>query len=460
MKKPSTDSHRKVSRPIEVAPEDFPQEDLKIENRTISSLRPYARNARTHSSRQIRQIARSIEEFGFTNPVLIDREGGIIAGHGRVKAAELLGYEVVPTICLDHLSETQRRAYVIADNKLALNAGWDEEMLAIELQGLLETDLDFDIGLTGFSIPEIDSLIEGLHLEESGDPAADALPEEGPPVSRVGDLWELGPHRVFCGDALQAETYDKLMGKERARMVFTDPPYNLPIAGHVGGSGAIRHREFVMASGEMTREAFTSFLGMAFGHLAAYSCDGAIHFVCMDWRHMPEVLAAGEAAYAEFKNLIVWVKDNGGMGTFYRSRHELIFAFKHGTASHINSFELGQHGRYRTNVWQYRGVNTLKAERMDELSLHPTVKPVAMIVDAIKDVSERKAIVLDAFGGSGSTLIAAHKTGRRARLVELDPVYVDRIVRRWQLYAQDDAVFAGTDRTFDAITAERADSAK
>jgi DNA modification methylase len=397
-----------------------------IEFVPVERLRPWARNARTHSRKQLRQIADSIRTFGFTNPVLIDEEGAILAGHGRVEAAKMLGLGAVPCLRIGAMTAEQKRAYVIADNKLALNAGWDEEILAIELQGLLATELDFDIWVTGFSIPEIDSLIEGLNPEEAGDPIEDALPpdRDGPTVTRLGDLWQLGPHRVVCGDALRAATYEVLLGEERARMIFTDPPYNVPIAGHVGGSGAIQHREFVMASGEMTREAFTSFLETAFGHLATFSADGSIHFICMDWRHMAEMLAAGQAIYTELKNLIVWVKDNGGMGTFYRSRHELIFAFKHGTAPHINSFELGQHGRYRTNVWQYRGVNAFGASRMAELALHPTVKPVAMIADAMKDVSQRGAIVLDAFGGSGSTLIAAHKTGRRARLIELDPAYV------------------------------------
>ena len=222
-------------------------------------------------------------------------------------------------------------------------------------------------------------------------------------------------------------------------MVFTDPPYNVAIEGNVSGLGKIRHREFAMASGEMTRDQFTSFLSSAFANLAPHSSDGSIHFVCMDWRHMGEMLEAGAANYSELKNLIVWVKDNGGMGSFYRSRHELIFAFKNGSLPHINSFELGQHGRYRTNVWQYRSVNTLKAGRLDELAMHPTVKPVAMIADAIKDVSRRGGVVLDLFGGSGSTLIAAHKTGRRARVCEFDPVYCDRILQRWEIFAKDDA---------------------
>lgn len=429
----------------------------QIEKISADQLMPWAKNARTHSKKQIRQIAESIRTFGFTNPVLIDEEGRILAGHGRVAAAKLLGQETVPCRRIASMSAEQKRAYVLADNKLALNAGWDEEMLAIELQGLLTTDLEFDIGVTGFSIPEIDSLIEGLSPQEPGDPVEDALPPEGPRVTRPGDLWELGPHRVLCGDALKAETYDALLGSERAQMVFTDPPYNVPIEGHVSGLGKVKHRAFAMAAGEMSADAFTAFLETAFRHLASYSEDGSIHFVCMDWRHMSEMLAAGGAVYTELKNLIVWAKDNGGMGSFYRSRHELIFAFKQGTAPHINSFELGQHGRYRTNVWQYRGVNSFAKGRMEELTLHPTVKPVVMIADAMKDVSRRGGLVLDAFGGSGSTLIAAHKTGRRARIIELDPIYVDRMIRRWQVYAKDEAILAGTGKCFDDLAEGRSE---
>src|SRR5918993_1520822 len=380
----------------------------------IASLRPWARNARTHSKKQAKQIAASIERFGFTNPVLVDEANQIIAGHGRVAAAKLLGLETVPCLRIETMSPADKRAYVLADNKLALNAGWAEEILAEELKGLLAEDLGFDITLTGFSIPEIDGLAEGLAPEEPGCPEEDVLPAEAPACCRVGDLWQLGPHRLMCGNSLDPEVMATLMAGERAQMVFTDPPYNVPIQGHVGGSGAIQHREFAMASGEMTRPEFISFLRTTFERLVEASTDGSIHFVCMDWRHMGEMLAAGEGLYSELKNLIVWAKDNGGMGTFYRSRHELIFAFKNGTAPHINSFELGQHGRYRTNVWSYRGVNTLRAGRMEELSLHPTVKPVQMIADAIKDVSQRGAVVLD-------------------------PVYCDRIITRWEAYAKDDA---------------------
>ena len=416
--------------------------DHQIEMIAVGDLIPWARNARTHSRKQIRQIADSIETFGFTNPVLIDERRRILAGHGRVAAAKLHGMTEVPCVRIAHMTEAQKHAYVIADNKLALNAGWDEELLALELGALLDMDdLDFEVDVTGFSIAEIDSLIEGQAPEEPGDPRDDALPEARKVSARCrpGDVWQLGRHRLVCGDALDPETVALLMEDEAARMVFADPPYNVPIEGHVSGKGRIKHREFAMATGEMTVPEFTRFLQTAFWNMAAVSVDGAIHFLCMDWRHMGEMLAAGEGVYAELKNLIVWVKDNGGMGTFYRSRHELIFAFKVGTATHTNSFELGQHGRHRTNVWQYRGVNTLKAGRMDELALHPTVKPVQMIADAIKDVSGRGEIVLDLFGGSGSTLIAAEKTGRRARLAELDPLYCDRILARWEAYAKDTA---------------------
>ena len=431
--------------------------DTQITYRPIAALVPWTRNARSHSKKQVRQIAASIRQFGFTNPVLIDEAGTILAGHGRVAAAKLLGMTEVPCLRIEHMSDNEKRAYVLADNKLALNAGWDEDLLAAELGALVSADLDFDVGLTGFSLPEIDGILETVEPEEPGDPRDDVIPDGAPSRVDPGDVWQLGAQRLICGDALDPDVVATLMAGEQARMVFTDPPYNVPIDGHVGGSGKTKHREFAMASGEMSREEFTGFLQRAFERLVEHSVDGSIHYIFMDWRHMPEILAAGEAVFGELKNLIVWAKDNGGMGTFYRSRHELIFAFKHGMAPHINTFELGQHGRYRTNVWQYRGVNTLRAGRMEELALHPTVKPVQMIADAIRDVSGRGDIVLDVFGGSGSTLIAAEKTGRRARLCELDPIYCDRILARWEAYAKDDAERLVAGRPVDARCPERAE---
>lgn len=431
--------------------------ELEIEYLPTGALRPYPRNARTHSKKQIKQIADSIRQFGFTNPLLIDKDQMILAGHGRLAAAELISMELVPCVRLDHMSSAQKKAYVLADNKLALNAGWDDELLALELKELLTIDEGFDFGITGFTIAEVDGLIEGLSVEEPGSPRDDELPAltDNPAVTQLGDVWQLGRHRLICGSALDPDVVHQLMASELAQMVFTDPPYNVPIAGHVSGLGKVQHAEFVMAAGEMDKTQFTGFLTSAFQNLASSSTDGSIHYICMDWRHMQEMLEAGERTYTELKNLIVWAKDNGGMGTFYRSRHELIFAFKKGTAPHINSFELGQHGRYRTNVWNYKGMNSFGGSRDQELALHPTVKPVAMIADAIKDVSKRGDIVLDLFGGSGSTLIAAHKTGRRGYVCELDPLYCDRIIRRWQTYAKDDAISLREGKSFEDLGAHQ-----
>jgi len=412
--------------------------DLKIEYIAVNDLKPWANNARTHSKKQVKQIAASITKFKFTNPILIDDESNILAGHGRVKAAKLLNIEIVPCVRLSNMSAVQKRAYVLADNKLAENAGWDENILSIELQGIKEMDIDFDIGLTGFSIGEIDLAIEQVLPEEPNDPADEVLPsDENLRPVYPGDVFTLGQHRLICGDALNSHNLDLLMDGQKAVMVFTDPPYNVRIDGNVCGLGSIKHSEFQMASGEMSKDEFTSFLKTSFENLAGSSIDGSIHFICMDWRHISEIMSAGNAVYSELKNMLVWVKDNGGMGTFYRSRHELIFAFKHGTAPHINSFELGQHGRYRTNIWEYKGMNSRGNNRDAMLALHPTVKPVQMIADAIRDVSGRGDIVLDIFAGSGSTLIAAHKTGRRAYLAEIDPIYCARLIKRWEVYSND-----------------------
>ena len=429
----------------------------QIVMRPVSDLKPYARNARTHSKKQVRQIADSIARFGFTNPILISDDGGIIAGHGRVMAAKLLGLTTVPTLALSHLSEAERRAYVLADNKLALNAGWDSEILAIELQGLI--DLEFEVELTGFSLAEIDLVLDeareaSVAAPSGPDDAVPAYPDSI--VTRMGDLWQLGRHRLLCGDARDPASYTALLGNQPVDLVFTDPPYNVPIDGHVCGSGRIKHREFAMASGEMSEAAFTAFLAESLGAMAGVCRDGAIAFVCMDWRHMGELLAAGRAVRLTLKNLCVWDKGRGGLGTSYRSRHELVFMWKVGTAPHTNSFGLGETGRYRTNLWSYAGINALSASRREELAMHPTVKPVALVADAIRDCSKRGDIVLDGFGGSGSTLIAAEKTGRLARLIEYDPGYCDVIVNRWQQMTGKRAVLAQSGDAFEDVAEVRA----
>ena len=424
----------------------------------IEDLKPNPRNARTHPRRQIRQIKSSIKRFGFTNPILIDENNVIIAGHGRVEAAKKLGLESIPAIRLDHLTPDEIRAYVIADNKLALNAGWDEETLAIELQHLIGADIAYDVEITGFETAEIDFLIEGqaAHVEDSSDEIVPSAEISQPAVSRAGDVWQLGEHRLLCADARKASSYDLLLGGEHAELVFTDPPYNVPIERNVCGLGSVHHREFAMACGEMSRQEYEAFLNQVFRLLAKHSIDGSIHFICMDWRHMGEILAAGCDAYSNLKNLCVWAKTNAGMGSFYRSQHELVFVFKSGSAKHINNFELGQHGRHRSNVWSYAGANTLGPERLDSLAMHPTVKPVAMVADAIRDCSRRGDLVLDPFAGSGTTLIAAEKTGRCARLIEIDPHYVDVAIRRYQKVSGETAVHAETQQSFRNVESQRA----
>ncbi|ARQ02347.1 site-specific DNA-methyltransferase [Pseudorhodoplanes sinuspersici] len=413
---------------------------LQIVQTPLHALRKRERNARTHSKKQIRQIAASIQRFGFNNAILTDDNLEIIAGHGRFEAAKLLGLTTVPTVCLSHLNEADRRAYVLADNQLATKAGWDKEILALELQGLI--DLGFEVELTGFETAEIDIILD-IQNEAAGSVVEpeDQQVEPGVfAVSRPGDIWVLGRHSVLCGDARSPASYASLLGDEKADLVFTDPPYNVPIDGNVCGLGQIKHREFTMASGEMSETAFTEFLRSALGEAKRVSRDGALHYVFMDWRHLHELFTAGRQVYDDIVNLCVWNKSNAGMGSFYRSKHELVLIFKVGEAAHTNTIELGKHGRNRSNVWDYAGVNCFGSNRLDELAMHPTVKPVALIADALKDASKRSEIVLDPFCGSGSTIIAAEKVGRRARAIEIDPAFVDVIVRRWQTYSGKRAV--------------------
>jgi DNA modification methylase len=438
----------------------MPSFDLTVVYRRIEALKPDPANPRLHSKKQIRQIAHSIQTFGLNVPVLVDAELKVIAGHGRLLACSELGITEVPTLCLDHLTPAQARAFMIADNRLTEIASWDDKLLAEQLKDLSLLGLDFSIEVTGFEIGEIDlriAALDDMPGQADNDPA-DAVPElpTRPPLSRIGDVWLLGRHRVMCGNALDAAAFAALMGEERAAVVFSDAPYNVAIDGHASGLGAIHHRPFPMASGEMDKEAFTAFLSQACRNLAAFSADGSLHYLCMDWRHLDELLAAGRDAYGELKNLVVWVKDNAGMGSLYRSQHELVFVFKQGRGSHRNNVQLGQFGRNRSNVWRYSGVNSFArcGEEGNLLALHPTVKPVAMVADAILDCSARGDIVLDAFLGSGTTLIAAERTGRRCYGMELDPVYADTIVRRWQKLSGGSALHGISGRSFDDLARE------
>ena len=422
---------------------------MKAEDISIDSLKPYARNSRVHSRKQLRQIANSIKKFGFVNPILTDDNYQIIAGHGRYEAAKQLGMETVPAIRLSHLSPVEVRAYVIADNRLAEKAGWDRETLRTELQGLIA--LDFEVEITGFEAPEIDFMLDEAREAADESAAEDSVPAraEGPAVARAGDVWVLGKHRLVCGDAQEQRSYELLLAGQKAAFVVADAPYNVRIANFVSGNGRVVHGEFKMASGEMSEHEFIRFLRATFERLKENTTDGSIHMIFMDWRHQLEMMLAGRQVYSELKNVCIWNKSVGGMGSLYRSKHEFVYVWKSGLGEHRNNVELGKHGRNRTNVWDYAGVTGHTAQNREELTLHPTVKPVALVADAIKDVTVANDLVLDPFCGSGTILIAAERTGRRARAIELDPHYVDVAVRRWEAYAGKRAVHEARGITFE-----------
>ena len=416
-----------------------------------AQLIPDQKNARQHPVKHVRQLAKSITTFGFNVPILIDNDRQVIAGHGRLLAAQHLGWTEVPTITLSHLTPDQVRAFAIADNRLTEISEWDDRLLAEQLKALSEVDLGFGLDVIGFELAEIDLRIQGLHSDAEEDFSEEEL-SEGPIVSQPGDLWALGPHRLYCGNALEAESYAILMAGATAAVVFSDPPYNVKISGHVQGKGAIQHPEFAMASGEMTPAEFEAFLSQAIGHMQAACAPSALLYLCMDWRHIDELSQAAKAHALELKNLCIWDKGTGGMGSFYRSQHELVFVYKTGREGHTNNVQLGRFGRNRTNVWSYPGINSL-ARKTDEgnlLALHPTVKPTALVADVLLDASRRGEAVLDPFLGSGTTLLAAESTGRVAYGMELEPRYVDVAIRRWQRKTGRVAVHALTNETFDA----------
>lgn len=420
---------------------------LTVETVPVSTPQVYPGNARTHTKKQIAQIADSMKSFGWTVPILVDDTNQVIAGHGRLEAAKLLGLKQVPVIRVDDMSQVQVRAYRLADNKLAERAGWDDGILKIELGELIELSPDFEITTTGFEMGEIDFIIGDTDRRADKDDMVEEDDFVEPPVSRRGDLWIMGEHRLACGDALSLQDHALLMGDNKAEMVITDPPYNVKIGGNVSGLGKKKHGEFAMASGEMSQPEFTNFLEQAFSCIAASSRPGALAYVFMDWRHLGEMLAAGRAIFYDLKNICVWDKGHGGMGSLYRSAHEFVLIFKHGKAPHINNVALGTYGRNRTNIWRYPGVNSFGAGRDDALAMHPTTKPVAMIADAILDASNRNSIVLDPFGGSGTILIAAERTGRRARVIELDTHFVDVALRRFRRVTGVEPVHAVTGKT-------------
>ena len=437
---------------LAVATRALASRPLQVEYRRVDELTANPDNPRQHSEKQIRQIAKSIETFGFLVPVLVDEQKQVIAGHGRLRGARRLGLDVVPTISVAHLTEEQKCAYLIADNQLALNASWDERLLAEQFAALTSVDLDFSLDVTGFEIETIDLLVHGDQQVEGPDPD-DAPVKAGPAATRPGDVWLLGEHRLVCGDALDPASYATLMQGRRAALVVCDCPFNLPVHGFISGGGKVRHREFAQASGEMSSAQFTQFLTSAFARLAEHAVDGSLHYHFIDWRHQRELMDAGDAAYTELKNVCVWAKTNGGQGSMYRSAHELVYVYKAGSAPHQNHINLGANGRYRTNVWTYAGANTFakKGEERDLLQLHPTVKPVQLIADILLDASSPREIVLDAFAGSGTIFLAAERTGRVGYGIEIDPQYCDVAVRRWERKTGRSARHATLPLTFSEV---------
>ena len=430
---------------------------LEIRILPTTDLVPYTLNARAHSQQQIDKLAESIKQFGYIVPALVDKNGVLISGHGRVLAAKQVGLQTIPTICIEHLTEAEIRVFRIADNRIAELATWNEEVLAIEFQGLMEICPELDLTVTGYDPPKINLIIQS---SSSDDDRADDVPEiddTKPTVTDIGDLWILGNHIILCGDARDHGAYLQLLGEDIAPMAITDPPFNVPINGHAGGRGSIKHPEFSMASGEMTPDEFREFLHAFLVPLIQFTTNGSLHYLFMDWRHLRDLLDVCDGLYGELKNICVWDKGQGGMGSFYRSQHELIAVFKNGTGKHVNNIELGRHGRNRTNVWSYPGVTSIQGGRREDLKLHPTVKPVALIADAILDGSHRGDLVLDPFAGSGTIILAAENTGRRARAIEIEPRYVDVTIRRWQDQTGQDAIHAATGMTFAKTEAQRTD---
>ncbi len=421
-----------------------------------SDLKPNPANPRKHSRTQIRVLAKSMQAFGFNAPILVDRHMLVVAGHGRLEAAKFLNLARIPVIHLDDLDECQVKGYVLADNKLAERSSWDDLLLAAYLKELSELTVEFDLEATGFEMPEIDLKIQSLEAEPA-DTADDYEVTKGPPVTKLGDVWRLGDHIICCGSALDISSYANLP-QEEVTAVFTDAPYNVRVKGHVSGLGKIKHQEFAQASGEMTAGEFTGFLAAGL-KLAKDRCrPGALLYCCMDWRHMQEIQGAAASVGLELVNLCVWAKTNGGMGAFYRSAHELVFVFRNGSSQHCNNVQLGRFGRNRTNVWHYPGANTFGGAMRSPLEHHPTPKPVALVADAIMDCTARGDRILDPFLGSGTTVLAAERKGRKAFGIEIEPRFVDTVIQRWQKMTGFEACLYAGGRGFGAVRAERTGS--
>lgn len=424
---------------------------LQISYLQTSELKNPKHNIRKFSKKQTEKTKQLVETCGLPIPIIVDRDKVVIVGLSFLVAAREMKIDEVPVVIAEHLSEEQARILQVAYYRLADEGEFDKAELSLEFQDLLNINPDCDLTITGFEMGEIDVIIDfKASLADIDEEILE--PDDSPPTTKMGDIFQLGDHRIICGDSLLEKSFQEVMGDDIAQMCFTDHPYNLRINGHVSGLGKHKHDEFAQGSGEMSSAKFEDFLFGSLGLMSKFSNSGAIFFCCMDWRHTSEIQSAAQRAKLITKNICVWVKDNGGMGSLYRSRHEFVYVFKHGDSPHINNVQLGKHGRNRTNVWETPGCNTMRKGRLDDLAMHPTVKPVPLVAEAIKDCSNRGGIILDPFGGSGTTLIACEKTGRKARLVEIDPKYVDVTIKRWQSLTGQKAILASTGQYFDDLT--------
>jgi DNA modification methylase len=425
----------------------------------IANISRNPTNARTHSKKQIRKIGRSMELAGPLAPVIIDEHFVLLAGEARMAARAEQGHATLPVVQIYGLSEAQKRAFLIADNRLAADAGWDRKKLAQQIPELtlLFEEAGLTIEDTGFEIAEVDEII--ADFEEGGADPKDTIAASilnGPPVLRAGDLVALGDHRLLVGDARDATALDRVMAGQEASAAFLDPPYNVP-ARNIGGRGQHKHEDFAFAFGEMSRPQFVRLLIASLEQAARISRPGAVHFVCMDGKHIRDLIEAGEAVYEAYLDLVTWVKTNAGQGGLYRKQSEFIGVFRVGRGPNRNNVQMGRFGRNRSNVWTYAGANTFRSGRMNDLAAHPTVKPLRMVADALKDVTAPGEIVLDSFAGSGTTILAAERVGRQARALEIDPKYADTAVRRWQTDTGRDAVHVETGLTFGELQRYRAD---
>lgn len=433
-----------------------------VESAPIHFVKLPSRRVRKVSERATALCAANLNRFGQPGPILVSDDLVVIHGEEILAAASRLGWRSINIVRMPNLNESERRVLTLALAKLPLLSSWDDEALRVELSELVTLDLDFQIeDMTGFSIAEIDLILTPGQDEAKDDPL-DTLPDDlpGEPVSRPGDLWVLGDNRLLCGDALDPESYRRVMEGTMARMVFTDPPYNIPIAGHVSGLGKVKHRDFAAGVGEMSFEAFSAFLKQALTNATSHLIDGGLLYMFMDRRHIEELLRAARETGLSIVDMCIWNKLVGGMGSFYRSQHEPILVFRSGNASHLNNIELGRHGRYRSNVWDHRGLASFGRDRRALLTMHPTVKPVSLIVEAIKDGTRRNDIVVDPFAGSGSTIIAAERARRIGYGIELEPRYVDIIVRRWEAMSGHTAVYQTSGATFGEMLATKGANTK